>query len=69
LIGSSIVTATLTVNWKLDFGGERGSARLQEFVCKDVTAEQIILSVGNLGKLVPSIGLYVSWLSGLPNET
>ncbi len=54
---------------ELDFGGESGSERLQEFVCKDVTAEQMLYSVGNLRKWAPSIDPYVSWLSGLPNET
>jgi anaerobic magnesium-protoporphyrin IX monomethyl ester cyclase len=54
---------------ELDFGGESGSARLQEFVCKDVTAEQMMQSVSNLRKWAPSIEPYVSWLSGLPNET
>ena len=34
----------------LDFGGESGSARLQEFVCKDVTAKQMMQSVENLRK-------------------
>lgn len=54
---------------ELDFGGESGSSRLQEFVSKDVTAEQILNAVGNLRKWAPSIDPYVSWLSGLPNET
>ena len=54
---------------ELDFGGESGSERLQEFVCKDVTAEQMLQAVGNLRKWAPSIDPYVSWLSGLPNET
>jgi anaerobic magnesium-protoporphyrin IX monomethyl ester cyclase len=54
---------------ELDFGGESGSARLQEFVCKDVTAKQMMQSVENLRKWAPSIEPYVSWLSGLPNET
>jgi anaerobic magnesium-protoporphyrin IX monomethyl ester cyclase len=54
---------------ELDFGGESGSDRLQEFVCKDVTAEQMLQAVGNLRKWAPSIDPYVSWLSGLPNET
>lgn len=54
---------------ELDFGGESGSERLQEFVCKDVTAEQMLQSVSNLRKWAPSIEPYVSWLSGLPNET
>jgi radical SAM superfamily enzyme YgiQ (UPF0313 family) len=54
---------------ELDFGGESGSERLQEFVCKDVTAEQMLQAVGNLSKWAPSIDPYVSWLSGLPNET
>ena len=54
---------------ELDFGGESGSERLQEFVCKDITAEQMLQSVSNLRKWAPSIEPYVSWLSGLPNET
>ena len=54
---------------ELDFGGESGSERLQEFVCKDVTAEQMLQSVTNLRKWAPSIEPFVSWLSGLPNET
>jgi len=54
---------------ELDFGGESGSERLQEFVCKDVTAKQMLQSVNNLRKWAPSIEPYVSWLSGLPNET
>jgi anaerobic magnesium-protoporphyrin IX monomethyl ester cyclase len=54
---------------ELDFGGESGSERLQEFVCKDVTAEQMLQAVGNLRKWAPSIEPYVSWISGLPNET
>ena len=54
---------------ELDFGGESGSERLQEFICKDVTAEQMLQSVSNLRNWAPSIEPYVSWLSGLPNET
>jgi anaerobic magnesium-protoporphyrin IX monomethyl ester cyclase len=54
---------------ELDFGGESGSDRLQQYICKDVTAEQMILAVTNLRKWAPSIEPYVSWLSGLPNET
>ncbi len=54
---------------ELDFGGESGSERLQQFVCKDVTAQQMLDSVGNLRKWAPSIEPFVSWLSGLPGET
>jgi anaerobic magnesium-protoporphyrin IX monomethyl ester cyclase len=54
---------------ELDFGGESGSERLQESICKDVTAEQMIQSVNNLRIWAPSIEPYISWLSGLPNET
>ena len=54
---------------ELDFGGESGSARLQKFVCKDVTEEQMMQSVENLRKWAPLIEPYISWLSGLPNET
>ncbi len=54
---------------ELDFGGESGSERLQEFVSKDVKAEQMIQSVANLKKWAPSVEPYVSWLSGLPGET
>lgn len=54
---------------ELDFGGESGSERLQEFICKDVTAKQMIQSVKNLRNWAPSIEPYISWLSGLPNET
>ncbi len=53
---------------ELDFGGESGSERLQEFICKDVTARQMIQSVKNLRSWAPSIEPYISWLSGLPNE-
>jgi anaerobic magnesium-protoporphyrin IX monomethyl ester cyclase len=54
---------------ELDFGGESGSIAMQEAVCKDVTAEQILTSVENLHKWAPSIDPFVSWLSGLPGET
>ncbi len=54
---------------ELDFGGESGSERMQKFVCKDVTAEQIVTSVANLQKWAPSIEPFTSWLSGLPGET
>jgi len=54
---------------ELDFGGGSGSARLQEFVCKDLTSEQMLESVSNLRKWASSIEPYVSWLSGSPNET
>lgn len=54
---------------ELDFGGESGSKRLQESICKDVTAEQMLQSVVNLKKWAPSIEPFTSWLSGLPTET
>ena len=54
---------------ELDFGGESGSERLQQFICKDVTAEQMLISVKNLRSWAPSIEPYVSWMSGLPGET
>jgi radical SAM superfamily enzyme YgiQ (UPF0313 family) len=54
---------------ELDFGGESGSARLQQFVHKDVTAEQILKSLHNLKVWAPTIEPYVSWISGLPYET
>lgn len=54
---------------ELDFGGESGSPRLQELICKDVTAEQMLKSVENLGCWAPSIEPFVSWMSGLPGET
>ena len=54
---------------ELDFGGESGSERMQQFVCKDVTADEILTSVQNLRRWAPSIDPFVSWLSGLPGET
>jgi anaerobic magnesium-protoporphyrin IX monomethyl ester cyclase len=54
---------------ELDFGGESGSTRLQEFIHKDVTAEQMLRSVEALKVWAPSIEPYVSWMSGLPGET
>jgi radical SAM superfamily enzyme YgiQ (UPF0313 family) len=54
---------------ELDFGGESGSRRLQELICKDVTADQMLQSVANLKAWAPSIEPYVSWMSGLPGET
>jgi radical SAM superfamily enzyme YgiQ (UPF0313 family) len=54
---------------ELDFGGESGSSRLQEFIHKDVTADQMLRSVEALRKWAPSIEPYVSWMSGLPGET
>ena len=36
---------------ELDFGGESGSQQMQEFVCKDVTADEILTSVENLHAL------------------
>ncbi len=54
---------------ELDFGGESGSDRLQQLICKDVTAEEMLQSVENLRRWAPSIEPYVSWMSGLPGET
>ncbi len=54
---------------ELDFGGESGSERLQQLICKDVTAEQMLESVKNLRRWTPSIEPYVSWMCGLPGET
>jgi len=54
---------------EMDFGGESGSEQLQQFICKDVTPTQMLQSLSNLRKWAPSIDPYVSWLSGLPNET
>ncbi|MGA3058845.1 MAG: radical SAM protein [Candidatus Bathyarchaeia archaeon] len=54
---------------ELDFGGESGSDRLQQLICKDVTANQMLRSVENLRRWAPSIEPYVSWMSGLPGET
>jgi len=54
---------------ELDFGGETGSERLQEMICKDVTADQMVKGVENLKKWAPRIEPYVSWMSGLPTET
>lgn len=54
---------------ELDFGGESGSSRLQEFIHKDVSAEQMLASVEALRIWSPSIEPYVSWMSGLPGET
>ena len=54
---------------ELDFGGESGSRRMQEFVCKDVTSDEILRSVASLRRWAPSIDPFVSWLSGLPGET
>jgi anaerobic magnesium-protoporphyrin IX monomethyl ester cyclase len=54
---------------ELDFGGESGSSRLQDFIHKDVTADQMLRSVDALKNWAPSIEPYVSWMSGLPGET
>jgi len=54
---------------ELDFGGESGSNRLQQLICKDVTADEMLRSVENLRRWAPSIEPYVSWMSGLPGET
>jgi radical SAM superfamily enzyme YgiQ (UPF0313 family) len=54
---------------ELDFGGESGSSRLQEFIHKDVTMEQMLESVEALKVWAPSIEPYISWMSGLPGET
>ncbi len=42
---------------------------MQDFVCKDVTADEILTSVAKLHEWAPSIDPFVSWLSGLPGET
>ncbi|MCW3995628.1 MAG: B12-binding domain-containing radical SAM protein [Candidatus Bathyarchaeota archaeon] len=54
---------------ELDFGGESGSERLQQMICKDVTAQEMLESVDKLHRWAPSIEPYVSWMSGLPGET
>jgi anaerobic magnesium-protoporphyrin IX monomethyl ester cyclase len=54
---------------ELDFGGESGSDRLQQLICKDITADEMLQSVENLRRWAPSIEPYVSWMSGLPGET
>jgi anaerobic magnesium-protoporphyrin IX monomethyl ester cyclase len=54
---------------ELDFGGESGSDRLQQLICKDVTAGEMLQSVENLRRWAPKIEPYVSWMSGLPGET
>jgi anaerobic magnesium-protoporphyrin IX monomethyl ester cyclase len=54
---------------ELDFGGESGSDRLQQLICKDVTAQEMLQSVANLKRWAPTIEPYVSWMSGLPGET
>ena len=54
---------------ELDFGGESGSVAMQDFVCKDISAEEMLTSVAHLHEWAPSIDPFVSWLSGLPGET
>ena len=54
---------------ELDFGGESGSERLQQLICKDVTAQEMLKSVSNMRRWAPTIEPYVSWMSGLPGET
>jgi anaerobic magnesium-protoporphyrin IX monomethyl ester cyclase len=54
---------------ELDFGGESGSERLQQLICKDVTAKEMLVGVDNLRRWTPTIEPYVSWMSGLPGET
>jgi anaerobic magnesium-protoporphyrin IX monomethyl ester cyclase len=54
---------------ELDFGGESGSVAMQDFVCKEVSAEEMLTSVAHLHEWAPSIDPFVSWLSGLPGET
>jgi len=54
---------------ELDFGGETGSERLQKFIFKDITADQMVQSVAHLKEWTPTIEPYVSWMSGLPTET
>lgn len=53
----------------MNFGGESGSERLQQFICKDVTANQMLQSVENLRRWAPSIEPYVTWMIGLSGET
>ncbi len=54
---------------ELDFGGETGSSRLLSFMEKQITPDQMLHSVENLGKWGPTIEPYVSWMTGLPSET
>jgi anaerobic magnesium-protoporphyrin IX monomethyl ester cyclase len=54
---------------ELDFGGETGSNSLQQLICKDVTADEMLQSVKNLQRWAPNIEPYVSWMIGLPEET
>ena len=54
---------------ELDFGGESGSAAMQDLVRKDVSADEILAGVANLRRYAPTIDPFVSWLSGLPGET
>lgn len=54
---------------ELDFGGESGSEKLQCLVTKDVTYSQMLTALSKLRKFAPHIEPFVSWLSGLPNET
>lgn len=54
---------------EIDFGGESGSERLQQLICKDVNAGQMLQSVQKLRIWAPTIEPYVSWMSGLPGET
>ena len=54
---------------ELDFGGESGSTAMQDLVCKEVTADEILTAVATLRRHAPSIDPFVSWLSGLPGET
>ncbi len=54
---------------ELDFGAETGSPRLLSLMEKGVTPEQMIKSVENIKNWAPKIEPYVSWMSGLPEET
>lgn len=54
---------------ELDFGGESGSIKLQNFVSKEVEYSQIISALVKLKKFSQNIEPYVSWLCGLPNES
>jgi anaerobic magnesium-protoporphyrin IX monomethyl ester cyclase len=54
---------------ELDFGGETGSVELQEKINKDIIHEQMLRGVENLKKWAPTVEPFISWLSGLPNET
>ena len=55
---------------ELDFGGESGSARMQDVRLQGRLGRRDPRpSVANLRRWAPSIDPFVSWLSGLPGET